>query len=108
MQTQQVIQSVTWITFAIEAVKILGPAGLALGGTWIALRYQRKAKQIEIDAQMKLKDAIGKCAVFNWNQSDQDHVMWDKLYQAINDLTVILHDLFEKKRHALFAEYLPK
>jgi hypothetical protein len=55
MQVQQVSATVTWATFAIEAVKILGPATLALLGSAIALRYQRKLKEIEIDAATKLK-----------------------------------------------------
>jgi hypothetical protein len=55
MQTQLPTQSVTWVNFAIEAVKILGPAFIALAGTWIALRYQKKLKEVEIDAQTRLK-----------------------------------------------------
>lgn len=55
MQTQQIVQSVSWITFATETVKIVGPAALALAGSWIALRYQSKVKQIEIDSQVGLK-----------------------------------------------------
>ncbi len=55
MQASTSPQQVTWITFAIEAVKILGPACLALAGSWIALRYQRLVKEREIDAQLSLK-----------------------------------------------------
>lgn len=47
--------SVTWVTFSIEAVKILGPAVLALTGSWLALRFQQKGKQAEILGQTKLK-----------------------------------------------------
>ncbi len=55
MQTQQIPPTVSWVSFAIEAVKILGPATLALCGSWIALRYQRKLKEVEIDAGIRLK-----------------------------------------------------
>jgi hypothetical protein len=55
MQSQTAVQATTWVTFAIETVKILGPATLALAGSWIALRYQRKLKEVEINAQITLK-----------------------------------------------------
>jgi hypothetical protein len=55
MQLQPLAPSPTWVTFGIEAVKIIGPALLALGGSWLALRYQRKVKQIEIDGQLNLR-----------------------------------------------------
>ena len=48
-------QSLTWIDVAMEAVRLLTPALIALAGTWIALRYQRLLKKAEIDAQAKLR-----------------------------------------------------
>lgn len=53
MQTQMV--QITWASVALDALKILGPAILALAGSWIALRYQRKLKEAEIDAGLRLK-----------------------------------------------------
>jgi len=51
----QSVQAINWAGFATEAVKILGPALLALMGSWIALRYQRRMKEIEINSQVALK-----------------------------------------------------
>jgi hypothetical protein len=52
MQTNQ---SLTWIGFLTEAVKILGPASLALAGTWLALRHQRRLKEVELLTQSRFK-----------------------------------------------------
>ena len=48
-------QSITWAAVGIEAVKILGPAIVALVGTYIALRHQREIKELEVDGNTKLR-----------------------------------------------------
>jgi hypothetical protein len=53
MQTN--LQSTTWVTFFTESVKILGPALLALAGSYIALRHQRRLRETEIAAQSTFK-----------------------------------------------------
>jgi hypothetical protein len=48
-------QIVTWAEVALDAVKILGPAALALLGSLIALRHQRLLKRQELDAGARLR-----------------------------------------------------
>lgn len=48
-------QPISWPSFWMETVKILGPAIVALLGTFIALYHQRRLKKIELDALTQLK-----------------------------------------------------
>lgn len=51
----QSAQPISWPSFWMEAVKILGPAIVALLGTFIALYHQRRLKTVELDALTRLK-----------------------------------------------------
>lgn len=48
-------QEVTWASVALDALKIIGPATLALLGSFLALRHQRLLKHKELDAGARLK-----------------------------------------------------
>ncbi len=82
---QSINSNVTWINFWIEFVKILGPASVALIGTYIGLRSQRKIKEIEIDSQTRLK---ARELMFNAYQkkADSENAELKEACKIFNDL----------------------
>ena len=45
----------TWADVFFQAVTILGTGLVALGGSWLAFRHQRKLKEKEIQSQTDFK-----------------------------------------------------
>lgn len=99
-------QAVTWAGVALDALKILGPAVLALLGSMLALRHQRLTRDKELDAGARMR---ARELVFNHYQKklDKISVMSDNLGKSLGEIQVHLFAPETPDRENAVRSFIP-
>lgn len=88
MQTPST-QAITWAIVALEILKYLGPAAIALAATYITLRHQRRTKRDELSLSSSLR---ARELVFNHYQKKLDRITAEveNIAKSFSELQVFL------------------